>query len=773
MSSAIVIHETLDLGKLIKLQNEGDLTLQEKACITNMIKKVKKMGFNIVEYKYDKRICAKGDSVQYLGNNCRSFLCSEDYVDLDMKSCALNILKSLVHNYEFEDFYDIVNKLFEIKDKIDDKIKLNSFLFGQTNLEGLSKEEVYIFKKLREEIVQKHKGIYKVKTTEYNFYGTALSHIIYYFEYLCIQGAIEYFKLNDIEYSTIVFDGIHVKEITQDQIEEMQDHIQQNTDIITKWVIKDWAEVPETFFKEPDVKSVSSSGSEDKEDIINVVFCEFVNWANENKYVRLEKSTFILQIQENKYNAIQVFKDANEIINAFTTYCYEKSYNYYGSVDKNTERVDKALHSFLKHQKPHKLFPVLKKDMRYIGYKNGVFDLHENCFLPVKQEGVVGEGRPYDKDIPDNMLVRKYFDENFNPLTELPKEMLQIFKCQKWTEETINCYCALLGRLYYPINTFDDWGQIIINLGISGTGKSTILENVIADSMEESITRGSKDARFSLSGANNKELLFFGEAENIHNAFESDTLKKMARGEKSAIESKGIEQYSENWSTPIAMNSNHKLGYKDSSGGISNRFTYFKYDNVVQKNSNIKNNLVKLTPRLIPLFIKYYFDMVKTGFVKGEQVEDWCMEIDEDANDFLTWYNTPNEDLYTQIMYKEGSVVSLVEMKKNWNNYWKYALNKSAEPKKLDNNDFAHLQSNNINIRIVATCKSCGNKHMKDCCKNYSRTNKTTKKVLLNCAIVKGGLHPDNKRFNGRRGMEEEVEEEVLSDGDVDINYFK
>ena len=490
-----------------------------------------------------------------------------------------------------------------------------------------------------------------------------------------------------------------------------------------------------------------------------------MSWASENKYVRLYKSKFILQIQEQKYNAKLEYKEENDIINAFTQYCFNKSFINYGSVDKNTEKIDKALHAFLKHQKPHKLFPVLKKDFRYIGYKNGVFDLHEQSFL-------IGE------DIPDNMLVRKYFDEDFNPLTELPKEMLHIFKCQKWTIETINCYCALLGRLYYPINTFDDWGQILINLGISGTGKSTILENVIADSMDESITRSSKDTRFSLSGANGKELLFFGEAENIHNTITSDTMKNLLRGEKCAIEGKGVEQYSENWTTPVAGNSNHILGYKDTSGGISNRTTYFKYDYVVQRNSDIKNNLVKLTPRIIPLLIKYYFDMVKTGFVKGEQVEDWCMDIDENANDFLSWYNTPNEDLYTQIVYKEGSMVSLVEMKKNWGNYWKFALNKSGEPKKLDENDFSHLQKNNIVRENMNVCKCCGNKHIKNCCKDYSRTNKTKKVMFLNCAMVKGGLHPDNKRpdnkrFNGRREIEEDVEEEVLSEGDIDINCFR
>jgi hypothetical protein len=767
MSSTFVIQENVKLEKLFKLYNEADLTLQEKNCVSNMIKKVKKDGFNSVSYKNTGiRITAANPCIQYLSAYSRSFLCNEDYFDLDMKSCALNILKSLIHNYEMDDFYEIIDKIIHIKENvIEDKVQVNKFLFGQSQLNGLTKQEIYIFKQMREKINSKYPDIIKkIKkdnvVAEAQRDGKVLSHIIYHYERLCINSAIEYFNESNIEYATIVFDGIHVKEITEDQIEELVDYIQQNTDMITKWVIKPWVEVPESFFKETSNGSISSLGSDDKEDIINSVFCDFIDWACDNRYVRLEKTTKVLQLEDVGYYGNQVLNTHEDTINAFCHYCRKKpDYTIYGSVDKNTEKIDKALKSFLKNQRPHESFPVVKKDMRYIGYKNGVFDLHNQSFL-------TGE------NIPEGMLVRKYFDEDFNPLTELPKEMLHIFKCQKWTEETINCYCALLGRLYFPINTFDDWGQILINLGISGTGKSTILENVIADNMEDSDTRSSKDARFNLGGANNRELLFFGEAENIHNAFESDVIKKLARGEKTAIEGKHVAQESEKWTTPIAMNSNHKLNYNDSSGGIANRFTYFKYNYIVSRNGSIKDNLVKLAPRLIPLLIQNYFDMVKSGFIKGEQIEGWCMEIDEDANDFLTWYNTPNEDLYTQIVFKEGSMVSIVEMKKNWTNYWKFALNKSGEPKKLDENDFSHLQKNNITYDRIHICKSCGNKHNKDCCKNYSRTNRTTKKVFMNCCLITGGLHPDNKRFNGRSRGERgsttgnEVEEEVLTDED-------
>ena len=48
MTSTIIIHETPEIEKLVKLYNEAELTIQERVCIANIIKKIKKMGFNLV-----------------------------------------------------------------------------------------------------------------------------------------------------------------------------------------------------------------------------------------------------------------------------------------------------------------------------------------------------------------------------------------------------------------------------------------------------------------------------------------------------------------------------------------------------------------------------------------------------------------------------------------------------------------------------------------------------------------------------------------------------
>ena len=738
--SSIIIYENIDLDKLIRLKDEGDINIQELANINNLIKKVKKTGYNTVEYKYKTRITASTPSVQYLSNNCRSYLYSEDYIDLDMQSCALNIIKSLVYKYELNDFYDLTNKLFDIKKNINDKVKINSFLFGQATLDELSKEEAYMFKKLREQLVDYHKEISKkIKNVSiYQFYGTALSHIIYHYEHLCISNAIDFFDMNNIEYSTIVFDGICVKNITQEQIELMEEYIYENIEIKTKWIIKPWIDIPDTFFKEKsETKSNYSNESNDTDDIINIVFCDFINWANENKYIRLYDTTIILQVQEQKYNALNVFDKANDIINAFNTYCRKQGWKTYGNPDKNTEKIEKALISFLKNDRPNELFPIIKRDKRYFGYKNGVFDLYENKFI-------VGD------DIPDDMIVRKYFDEDFKPINEVPEEILTIFNYQEFTKETQDNILYMLGRSYFPINKFDKIGMVLNNVGASSVGKSTLIDS-IGSTMDKSniVVCGTSRSAFGLEGKNNKELLKVHEAERLMKGLEEDDFKSMCRGEEVEIECKGVGKYTETWNTPILLASQNPLIIQDKSGAINKkRIMNVKYTKMVDKEDvGLGSRLNNKMPNFIPYLINHYHTY---KFELSEQIKCWNDEISEENNYFEEWISSMNQNVYQQVIYKEGIECKPAELLNAWSKHWKFTLqNTREEPPKIGIHENALLAKLGIQKKQSKYCMFCEQRHLKGCCDKYDRNKKKTLTTYLNCDIITGGLHPDNKRYAG------------------------
>lgn len=221
--TSITITEYLDINSLQHI-NKKYVSLEEGKTIENIRKKISKTGSNQVEYKYDKntkRLSAKTPSIQYLNKYLRSYFCKEHYKDVDMVACAINILFGLVKKHKLEDYETLIEELRVIK-KLCDKKQFNSCIFGNQNLEMFDKTQQILFKKLRKEIVDLEKSNVKEKDVSD---GQALSHIIFYYEYVIMKESINYFNQNEIEYSTIIFDGIHLKSITEEQLLDLQKHI--------------------------------------------------------------------------------------------------------------------------------------------------------------------------------------------------------------------------------------------------------------------------------------------------------------------------------------------------------------------------------------------------------------------------------------------------------------------------------------------------------------------------------------------------------------------
>ena len=257
-------------------------------------------------------------------------------------------------------------------------------------------------------------------------------------------------------------------------------------------------------------------------------------------------------------------------------------------------------------------------------------------------------------------------------------------------------------------------------------------------------TIGSDDTRFSLHGANNQELLYMGEAEQIHKGIKGDTLKKIARGELVSIEGKGKDTKSEVWTTPLALCSNFNISYPDNSGGIQNRIINFSHNYIINADPRVKETINAISPSLVPLYVKKYLKLANNRLVLNEQIEQWNDEIYEQADLFLSWLNTPREELYYQIVYSQGKSIKLTELQQAWDRYYRYAQGRHGESPKLNINDYAKLQSLGIFYETKAMCKSCECLHKKGCCEKYSRTNKTTNRVFMNAQIIPGGL---NRRY--------------------------
>ncbi len=459
-----------------------------------------------------------------------------------------------------------------------------------------------------------------------------------------------------------------------------------------------------------------------KTNIHDVIWNCFIEWIKDNQLLRI-KGTSLVCSKEKEYYAKVLYDTHEECLNGFINK-YQSLFSGKGLQGKRTN-----IKVFLECNQPHNDFPFKELDWRYFGYKDGLFDLINNKFIR--------------EDFPEDVLCRKYFDEDFNPLTEIPREMKEIFNTQEFTPETIELNLALLGRTLYKINTLDNWGVILCNYGMSDTGKSTLTET-ITNSIEmnkvATIGLGEKSGnRFMLYKKDKLDLISITEAENIPKVWSSEIVKTISRGEIVEIEGKGQDAYQTKWETPIILASNGILKYNDKSNGINNRIAYFKYENTPKsKNKDLKLNLHKMIPRLIPFYVKKYFEIKDNEFELTEQMIDWRDDNELEENDFKNWLAMDNKDLYHQLVYEKGAETSATDIQDKFNNYLKF--NRGIHSKhRITMGDIEELKTMKIERKQINICKFCKDPHKKGCCDDYTRTGRTKRTMYMNCRLINGG----------------------------------
>jgi len=461
----------------------------------------------------------------------------------------------------------------------------------------------------------------------------------------------------------------------------------------------------------------------EKQHIHDIIWNAFIEWIKRKKLIRIKNTEYVC-VKEKEYYAKKIYETCNETLNGFIQE-HQDLFAGKGLAGKRS-----LLRTFLDEQQPHDDFPFKELNFRYYGYKNGLYNIETDQFIT--------------KDFPDDVLCRKYFDEDYDPLTEIPTELKEIYDTQEFTKETCEVNMCLLGRCLFPINHLDKWGVFMYNYGMSNTGKSTISETIV-NAMEldkiSTMSVGKESSnRFSLYNKDDKELLIITEAENLTNVFTSETIKTISRGELTEIEGKGKDAKTIIWKTPFLLAGNGALKFKDNSNGISNRFATFKYEHTPnQPKENIKKRLIQLVPRLIPLYVKTYHKFIENGELTiSEQMMEWKTTLAIEEDDFKLWLDTPNEDLHTQLVYKKDSVVRSKDLCDKFNCFIKYDLGKTQKQKISMGND-EYLKTLGIVKHTEKLCSFCNNPHKKGCCDKYSRNNRTTGTFYKNCKLVSGG----------------------------------
>jgi phage/plasmid-associated DNA primase len=380
-------------------------------------------------------------------------------------------------------------------------------------------------------------------------------------------------------------------------------------------------------------------------------------------------------------------------------------------------------------------FPIVKASKRYLGFRNGLFDLKEEKFIFYNQ---------LNTDVfPRHYIGQDYDEDAMNtPLFD------NLIKYQL-SSDTYSYLLAFMGRMFYEVGEKDEWQIAPLIKGDSGTGKSTVLG--VISSMFSSDRIGSigsnLERTFGLQSNYDKDILLIHElSSEMSSRLGSDLFKKMICGEEVSIPIKNKTAEMINWSAPIFMCGNAHLSYEDTQGSISRRIAIFKFDNYVEKkDSFLKSKIVR--EELASLIAKCFHEYRQLREKMGDKsFWECCPEYFHDNTDeakqetdylyrFLTMDPEDNKWGFKRLYFrnKQGSTMLLEDFKKKYHNYMKY---RHPEVKYKWTSDYSSFKRLGYNVKCANTCKACMKTGGKGCCSEYNRANRSVRYIIENIKCI-------------------------------------
>ena len=736
-----ICQERVDKVKVSQLLRSSNTSDIEKSILVKLKRKRNNdvkytFGFDYVSGIRVKRMSAQGTSLCQLTKESRNYLVGDSYKELDIVNCAMGLLNQLCKKEAVisEPECKFIDHLYKNRDVLfskhaevsreDHKTTYMKFLFGNTRPPYVTLEEHHLFKNMRSKIceLKKYTEVAKSNLKDNNPDGKTLSHIVFGIETEVMLAAVDYLKQKKIDYVAIIYDGALIDKNAEVDTEELVEFINEQTGYSPEFKIKEIIPGP--------IEIVEQEESE-TEKIDDIIYDEFFNWGDERDYVRVHGTEKVLKLIDGKpYAGTQEYSEIDEVIEAFQASVQNSKLFKGGSYSKKREN----LISIIRTNCPTEKFPCKKTDWKYFGYSDGVLDIYNNKFIKTD-------------DWTGNELVRKYFDIPYPGTEFISKDLETVFDYQNFKQDTKDGIYFMLGRMFFPIGTLDKQGLVLVASGATTTGKSTILD-AITSVMEKNESVGTRP-EFALYGKNKKELLHCNEAEHLFNYIREEQFKSMARGETVEIEGKGKQKTSEKWTTPMCFCAQNPIVVKDKSGAIHRQrmFNIRFLRRVKHIDKNLGKRIAKDFPKIIPFLVNTYHRHRET-FTVPTQVADWNDEITDANNYFAQWLSTAPESLYQVVEPCPNMVTKYESLFKAWKNHWSYTLGMSSQCPQLGDNEVAALDQKDIHVKILNTCRVCGQKWSKKDCKcelGLNPINRTSSKCFIGCKIMKGGQHRDNK----------------------------
>ena len=364
---------------------------------------------------------------------------------------------------------------------------------------------------------------------------------------------------------------------------------------------------------------------------------------------------------------------------------------------------------------PSTKFPFIKRDRNYIGFANGILDLKSCIFKTTNEDGIIVR-HFIDSDLDIDSLSTPMFD----------KLLLDQFPANISTFDGVIAFIMMsIGRLFFKVKELDNWGYILVLLGESGRGKSTLGNIVKAMFSNVGFLNSSFNKKTGLSDLYDKDIIIADDLpKNIKSVLPQQEFQTMVTGGGINVNRKYRSSIFIDWVVPLLILTNYRLNYNDDMGQISRRImiAVFSYE-VPHANANLEMEIIKNElPAIIYKCVTKYKKAREEHF--NSRVQDFCPEyfnrdIQSEQEDLSSFIQTSLDE--GKISIRQGALTKLSD----FNDCFQMLL-------RPDDETILQEICKDWSITKPNICKSCEKRHIVGCCDAYERKNRSQRGYYIN-----------------------------------------
>jgi phage/plasmid-associated DNA primase len=686
----------------------------------------------------------------YLPNYLRGYILPEGTIDVDGENMHPVLLYQIMKQLEVDCPYlenyvknrDALRKQYKFT-KEEFIIMVNDQKFRTSNIFlDMVHREIYqgFMKKFMDKYINIYTYLNEHSSNTKNPQGSFIAYMLQEAEQDVMYYVREYLTLNNIEFGCLIYDGIHIYNNPQLDLTQLTEYVKKACGYEVNFAIK-------SFKCQELIKDV-------------------IEKTKKSKLCNIDKPTPLMKLRaivEDYTDKNKIRKYQKLVYKEKAPFYFEDIYAEYNNETKNAENkngiryfldtilkdnelynskmcIKEELTKFYETTKTLDKFKELEFNRKYIAFKN--------CLLQLDTGKIIRF-----EDAPQDLVsCRNYLPHEFD-MSKVEEDFAfydNLIEFQIKDPKERRIFYSLLGRLFFPLKSNKkDKLQIAPFLkGKSFTGKSQLvyelLKYMLGSSNVGKFTND--DNKFQVAGLYSYDVVIEPDMKKeLINTIDATTLQQMISGE--AVSLRGMIKVGKpiEWTIPMFFIGNFFPEIPDQQGAIKRRFAFFRFDNIVtEKDGSLCDKLKEKSPSLLYMLINKYLDFIE----EYQNESDFNKIATENMKEAMDDYQSSNDRLKEflslplreingyaySIIYREGAITPVQDLTDRFKAWFKKKYPKETYHIDTDSNMFDEMKFKKESIKV---CKACGNRHQKDCCKEYARENRTTKTYFKNMEMIK------------------------------------